>query len=78
MESGTAGDGQPPAKKDRLHAEVRSLVKIMKGVAGGLTATTTTLDATNQNFQDAKQEIEKLCVQTGNDRVLAKYFLTGI
>ena len=69
---------EPPAKKSRLHREIRGLVKVMKDVVIGLTASTSTLDITNESLQQAKKEIDALCIQLGVDQVSAKYFLTSM
>ncbi|CAL1160553.1 unnamed protein product, partial [Cladocopium goreaui] len=39
---------EPPAKKSRLHKEIRGLVKVVKDVVIGLTASTSTLDRVDQ------------------------------
>ena len=69
---------EPPAKKSRLHKEIRGLVKVVKDVVIGLTASTSTLDSTNESLQQAKREIDALCIQLGVDQVSAKYFLTSM
>ena len=69
---------EPPAKKSRLRKEIHGLVKVVKEVVIGLTASTSTLDSTNESLQQAKKEIDALCIQLGVDQVSAKYFLTSM
>ena len=71
------GDG-PPAKKSRLRKEIHGLVKVVKDVVIGLTASTSTLDSTNESLQQAKKDIDALCIQLGVDQVSAKYFLASM
>ena len=46
---------EPPAKKSRLHKEIRGLVKVVKDVVIGLTASTSTLDSTNESLQQGQE-----------------------
>ena len=69
---------EPPAKKSRLRKEIHGLVKVVKDVVIGLTASTSTLDSTNESLQQAKKEIDALCIQLGVDQVSAKYFLASM
>ena len=69
---------EPPAKKSRLRKEIHGLVKVVKDVVIGLTASTSTLDSTNESLQQAKKDIDALCIQLGVDQVSAKYFLTSM
>ena len=43
-----------------------------------LTASTSTLDGTNESLQQTKKDIDALCIQLGVDQVSAKYFLTSM
>ena len=69
---------EPPAKKSRLRKEIHGLVKVVKDVVIGLTASTSTLDSTNESLQQAKKDIDALCIQLGVDQVSAKYFLASM
>ena len=69
---------EPPAKKSRLRKEIHGLVKVVKDVVIGLTASTSTLDGTNESLQQTKKDIDALCIQLGVDQVSAKYFLTSM
>ncbi|CAL1137008.1 unnamed protein product [Cladocopium goreaui] len=78
----TANSSRAPGTGEAVPYGVLHLQKLRRSrpldVAIGLTASTSTLDITNESLQQAKKEIDALCIQLGVDQVSAKYFLTSM
>ena len=66
------------SEKREKNARQRRAAKMVKDVLIGLTASTASLDGTNESLQRTKKDFDALCIQLGFGQVSHKYFLASM